>query len=131
MAWGSVDLRFQNDTEYGVLVNAEVTPATVVGAGRGHRADVQHEDLGHRHDDVRPLRLRRPGTRTLDTPDCYPNTGYSGFQVDVTRIFRKVGEDAVDHREVFHTDYIARDTVICRAARIARLTLAGPALYCV
>ncbi len=28
VAWGSVDLRFQNDTDYGVLINAAVTPST-------------------------------------------------------------------------------------------------------
>jgi hypothetical protein len=55
-----------------------------------------------------------PKTRTLYTPDCYPNSGYSGFQIDVTRVFRKKGEDAVVRREVFHTNYTASDTVICR-----------------
>jgi hypothetical protein len=50
----------------------------------------------------------------LDTPDCYPNSGYSGFQIDVTRIFRRHGESEIDHTEKFHTDYTPSDTVICK-----------------
>ena len=42
---------------------------------------------------------RAPATRTLTTPDCYPNTGYAGFDVDVTRIFRKPGSDDVVRTE--------------------------------
>ncbi len=33
VAWGSVDLRFRNDTPYGVLVNATVTPSTPSSQG--------------------------------------------------------------------------------------------------
>ena len=54
-----------------------------------------------------------PETRTLGTEDCYPNEGYGGFDIDVTRVFRRAGESAVDHREVMHTHYTPSDTVIC------------------
>ena len=114
VAWGSVDLRFQNDTEYGVLINAEVTPSTPSSQGvvtvRMYSTKVW--DIDSKTSDL--YAYVSPATRTLDTPDCYPNEGYSGFQVDVTRIFRKVGSDEVDHRETFHTDYTPSDTVICR-----------------
>ena len=60
VAWGSVDLRFQNDTPYGVLITAAVTPEHALVAGRGDRADVVHRLLGHHRLDVRPLRLH-PG----------------------------------------------------------------------
>ncbi len=33
VAWGSVDLRFQNDTPYGVLITAQVTPSTPTSQG--------------------------------------------------------------------------------------------------
>ena len=33
VAWGSVDLRFKNDTPYGVLVTADVTPSTPTTSG--------------------------------------------------------------------------------------------------
>ena len=54
------------------------------------------------------------GTRTLRTPDCYPNSGYAGFDVDVTRFFRRHGESELDHKENFHTTYTPSDTVICK-----------------
>ena len=49
VAWGSVDLRFQNDTPYGVLIDAKVTPEHPVQPGCGDRADVLDEGLGHHH----------------------------------------------------------------------------------
>src|SRR5690606_18013621 len=55
-----------------------------------------------------------PGTRTLDTPDCYPHSGYGGFSIDVTRIFKRPGSDEVVKTEKFHTVYTPSDTVICR-----------------
>ena len=55
-----------------------------------------------------------PDTRVLTGEDCFPNTGYSGFDVDVTRVFRRPGTEEVHHTEVMHTTYIPSDTVICR-----------------
>ncbi len=56
---------------------------------------------------------RSPATRYLQTPDCEAFTGYSGFDVDVTRIFREHGESEIDHTEEFHTSYTAADSVVC------------------
>ena len=55
-----------------------------------------------------------PATRTLDTPDCYPNTGYGGFDIDIWRYFRRHGESALVRTEKMHTHYIPSDTVICK-----------------
>ncbi|WP_137292413.1 VanW family protein [Nocardioides dongxiaopingii] len=114
VAWGSVDLRFRNNTEHGVLVNAEVKPSTPSTQGeatvRMFSTKVWDIDTttGERYAYV------GPATRVLDTPDCEPNTGYSGFQIDVTRIFREPGSDEVVRTEKFHTDYTPSDTVVCR-----------------
>lgn len=114
VAWGSVDLRFRNNTDHGVFITASLTPSSPSSQG-----SVTVRMFSTKIWDIESITSDRyayvsPGTRTLYTPDCYPNTGFSGFQVDVTRVFRKKGEDAVDRRETFHTDYIASDTVICR-----------------
>ena len=61
VAWGSVDLRFQNDTPHGVLITASVTPSTVTTQGVVTRAHVVHEVLGHHRLDVRPLRPHAGG----------------------------------------------------------------------
>jgi vancomycin resistance protein YoaR len=114
VAWGSVDLRFQNDTPYGVLVHATVTPATpsTQGVVTVSMYSTKYWDISTTTSDR--YNFRAPATRTLDTPDCYPNTGYSGFDVDVTRTFRKPGSDEVVRTEKFHTAYTPSDTVICK-----------------
>ena len=114
VAWPTVDLRFRNDTEHAVLIDAEHDPSTPTTSGavtvRMWSTDVW---------DVEALTSERyaptsPATRVLSGEDCYPNTGYSGFDVDVTRVFRLAGQDEVHHREVMHTTYTPSDTVVCQ-----------------
>lgn len=114
VAFGSVDLRFRNDTDYGVLISSKLTPSTPSSQGvlTVKMYSTKIWDITDTTSDR--YAYVSPGTRTLDTANCVPNTGYSGFQVDVTRIFREAGQDEVVKREKFHTDYIASDTVICR-----------------
>ncbi len=114
VAWPTVDLRFENDTDYGVLIESFINPATPSTQG-----SVTVRMYSTKVWDITSTASDRyayvgPATRTLDTPDCYPNSGYSGFQIDVTRIFKRHGEDEVDHTEKFHTTYTPSDTVICR-----------------
>jgi vancomycin resistance protein YoaR len=113
VAWPSVDLQFRNDTDYGVLIHATVTPGTYSTQGvvtvqmySTKVWDIESK-TGPRYN------YRAPATRYLQTPDCEAFTGYSGFDVDVTRVFREHGEDTVDHTEEFHTSYTAADTVVC------------------
>jgi vancomycin resistance protein YoaR len=113
VAWPTVDLRFQNDTEHGVLVHAWVEPSNYSRQGK-----VTVQMFSTKVWDIESQTSERygyvsPGTRHLQTPDCEPHTGWSGFQVDVTRIFREHGESAVDHTEEFHTNYTPSDTVVC------------------
>jgi hypothetical protein len=56
-----------------------------------------------------------PSTRVLSSDDCVPTTGYSGFTVDVYRVFRKPGSSDVVKRETQRVTYIPADTVICAA----------------
>ncbi|WP_183093638.1 VanW family protein [Nocardioides stalactiti] len=113
VAWPTVDLRFRNDTDYGVLIHATVQPSTYSSQGvvtvqmfSTKVWDIESETSGR-------YNYRAPATRYLQTPDCEPFTGYSGFDVDVTRIFRVHGEDEIDHTEEFHTVYTAADSVVC------------------
>jgi vancomycin resistance protein YoaR len=113
VAWPSVDLAFRNDTDYGVLISAKVTPSTfsTQGVVTVRMFSTKVWDIESITSDR--YNYRPPATRRLTTPDCEPFTGYSGFDVDVTRVFRRPGEDAVDHTEEFHTAYTAADTVVC------------------
>jgi vancomycin resistance protein YoaR len=114
VAWGSVDLRFQNDTDYGVLIHATVQPSTPSSQGvvTVSMYSTKVWDITTTTSDR--YNYRAPKTRTLDTPDCYPNTGYSGFDVDVTRYFHEPGSDEVVKTEKFHTAYTPSDTVVCK-----------------
>ena len=114
VAWGAVDLRFRNDTKYGVLIQAHVTPSTPSTQGV-----VTVSMWSTKVWDVTTTTSARynatsPETRVLRTEDCYPNEGYGGFDVDVTRYFRKPGSSATHHQETFHTRYIPSDTVVCK-----------------
>ena len=114
VVFGALDLRFGNDTEYGVLVNAEVTPSTPSsqGAVTVRLFSTPFWDIesvtGERYDST------PPETRTLNTPDCYAYTGHGGFTIDVTRVFREVDQDEVVRRENFHTVYTPSDSVVCK-----------------
>ncbi|GAA1142892.1 VanW family protein [Nocardioides aquiterrae] len=114
VAWGAVDLRFRNDTPYGVLIHASVAPSTPSRQGvvTVSMYSTKHWDITTRTSDR--YNYRQPATRTLRTPDCYPNTGYAGFDVDVWRYFRKPGSDELVRTEKFHTAYTPSDTVICK-----------------
>lgn len=115
VAWPTVDLRFKNDTDYGVLIHAFVKPSTPSSQG-----EVTVQMFSTKVWDIESVtsdryNYRPPATRVLHTANCEPNTGWSGFDVDVTRIFRKHGDDEIDHKEQFHTSYTAADTVVCKS----------------
>lgn len=114
VAWGAVDLRFTNNTPYGILIDTEVIPS----AGRSQGTvtvsmwSTEYWDIststGERYN------FTSPGTQTLSGPDCVPNTGYGGFDIDVKRYIRKVGDPTLLDTENLHTTYIPSDTVICK-----------------
>lgn len=114
VAWGSVDLQFRNDTDYGVLIVANVTPSTPSSSGvvTVDMWSTKVWDITARTSER--FNFTQPATRTLTGEDCYPNTGYQGFDVVVTRVFRRTGSDEVARTERFPTTYIPSDTVICR-----------------
>ncbi|NYJ00201.1 vancomycin resistance protein YoaR [Nocardioides thalensis] len=113
VAWPTLDLRFQNDTDYGVLIHSWVVPSDGSAQGEVHVEMYSTKVWDIEATKSERYNYRAPATRHLTTPDCEPNTGWSGFDVDVTRIFREHGEDEIHHTEKFHTSYTAADTVVC------------------
>ncbi len=113
VAWGSVDLRFRNDTPYGVLVTADVTPSTVSTSGvvTVSMWSTKTWDITTSTSDR--YNFTTAQTRRVDTLQCHPNDGYGGFDVDVYRYFREPGSSELVRTEKFHTTYIPSDTVIC------------------
>lgn len=114
VVWGAVDLRFRNDTDHGVLVDTAFSDSTPSSQGvltvsiwSTKTWDITTR-TSERYD------YTAPATQTLRTENCLPNTGYSGFSVDVWRYFRRPGEEQLVKQEKIHTDYIPSDTIICR-----------------
>ena len=114
VAWGAVDLRFTNDTPYGILIQANVTPSTPSSSGAATVSmySTKYWDItttvGDRYN------LTKPKTRRIDDLTCHANEGYGGFDIDVVRYFTPVnGNTETRDDEVFHTTYTPSDTVIC------------------
>jgi vancomycin resistance protein YoaR len=111
--YGKQDLRFRNDSRYGVLVTASVIPSTQRSAGTvtvsmwsTKRWDVSAK-TSRRYAQMKPRILHRHGA------NCEAAVGYPGFSVDVLRIFRKPGSSMVDHQEKTTTVYDPSNTVVC------------------
>ena len=113
VAWPVVDLKFKNDTDHGVLINTIHQPSSYAGQGAitvqmwsTKVWDIESR-TGERYN------FTSPDTRRMSGEDCVLNSGYGGFSITVTRIFREHGEDEVHHTEEFNTVYTPSDTVIC------------------
>ena len=113
VAWGSVDLRFRNDTPYGVLVTADVTPSTVSTSGVVTVSMWSTKTWDITTSTSERYNYTTEETRRVDTLQCHPNDGYGGFDIDVYRYFRRPGSSELVRTEKFHTTYIPSDTVIC------------------
>lgn len=114
VAWPTLDLKFKNDTPYGVLVKAHVVRSLPGGQGS---ATVSMYST--KHWEITTAKSARyaytnPKLRYLDAPDCEPATGTPGFTVDVFRHFAKASDpDTQVRSEKFHTVYIPADSVKC------------------
>ncbi|MEP9381514.1 VanW family protein [Nocardioides cheoyonin] len=114
VAWPSVDLRFRNDTPYGVLVHATVTPSTPSSQGSVTVSmwSTKHWDITTRTGPRYAFTAYK--TQTITDGNCEDTSGADGFSIDVWRYFHRPGSSAVVKTEKFHTTYIPQDHVICR-----------------
>lgn len=114
VAWGALDLAFRNDTPYGVLVSAQVTPSTYASSGEVTVTMYSTKYWNITTKTGGEYNHTDPQVRRVDSQTCHDNEGYGGFDVDVWRYFEPVGANDGDSRtEKFHTTYTPSDTVIC------------------
>ena len=105
VSWGNLDLKFRNDTPYGVLVTSSVTNTSVtVTLWSTKYWDIRAE-FGPR------TNIRPAGQVYDDGPECVAQTGVDGFDITVTRVWSRGGE--VKRREPLDTSYSSAPTVIC------------------
>ncbi|MDR6173630.1 vancomycin resistance protein YoaR [Nocardioides zeae] len=113
VAWPTVDLKFENDTEHGVLVQAILSPSSP-----GNRGSITVRMWSTKTWDIESdvsgrYAVTSSSTRTLDTADCEPQSGSSGFSVDYDRIFREPGSDEIVRTEDFSWTYSPTPTIRC------------------
>ena len=110
--YGSLDLRFKNPTDYGVLIRAYVDKSTPGKQGVMHVELWSTKVWDKIEADASPRRNgRSPGTRYDDTDRCVAQAPISGFDIDIVRKFVKDGK--VAKTETDTANYQAADRVIC------------------
>ena len=113
VAWGAVDLRFKNDTDHGVLIQANVTPSTPSTSGVVTVSMWSTKTWDITTKTGNRFNFTSEQTRRISGPDCEPNDGYGGFDINVWRYFREPGSSTLERTEKFSTTYTPSDTVIC------------------
>jgi vancomycin resistance protein YoaR len=106
VAWGSLDLRFANDSGKALYIQAESTDTSVTVTFLGTR----------KYDEIRSVkgprtRVEQPAKRTGTGEECVPQTPLEGFDVTVERVFLDDGREV--RREPFRTRYTPRDEITC------------------
>jgi vancomycin resistance protein YoaR len=117
VAWPTVDLKFKNDTPYGVLIHTVFKRATPSSQGSvtvsmwsTKTYDISTK-TGNRYHET-PFKKR-----VIHDTNCEATVGAPGFDIDVWRYFHKPGSSAVEKSEKFHTHYIPQDEVTCKAPK--------------
>jgi vancomycin resistance protein YoaR len=113
VAYGRTDLRFTNDSPYGVLVTARVTPAS-----RTREGTVTVSMWSTKRWDVtartgKAFAKTMPDVRRSTVASCEAAAGDPGFSVHVTRVFRRPGRQKVMRTETRTAVYAPSDTVVC------------------
>ncbi|MEV0410648.1 VanW family protein [Streptomyces sp. NPDC050448] len=106
VAWGTLDLRWKNDSGHAIYVQAESTDTSVTISLLGTK----------KYDEIRATQGPRtnvtpPVKRTGSGPTCEVQTPLEGFDVAVDRVFVQGGQEA--KRETYRTHYTPRDEVTC------------------
>lgn len=109
--WGNLDMRFRNDSKYGVLIRAYVQKS----AGRPQGATTVEMWSTKVYDIKAGLsakrNIREPGLRYDPTDRCVPQSPSIGFDVDVFRYFFQGGKKVKTETDT--ASYRATDEIRC------------------
>ncbi len=106
VAWGSLDLRFTNDSGKALYIQAESTDTSVTVTFLGTRKYDEIKSVKGPRTDVKP-----PAKKVSTDEKCVPQTPLEGFDVTVERVFYDAGKEV--KREPFRTHYTPRDEITC------------------
>ncbi len=106
VAWGTLDLRWQNDSGHAIYIQAAATDHNVTITFLGTKKyDEVKAIKGPRTDITQPKKIEGKGDK------CEAQTPYEGFDVDVDRVLVKDGQEV--GRKTFHTHYTPRNEIVC------------------
>ncbi|MFG3040739.1 VanW family protein [Streptomyces sp. NPDC048330] len=106
VAWGSLDLKFRNDTGKPIYIKASATDSSVTVSFLGTRKyDSVEAVAGPR------THLTEPKKREGTGKECVVQPPLEGFDISVDRVFKNDGAEV--KRETFKTHYTPRDEVTC------------------
>jgi len=113
---GSLDVKFRNDTKYGVLVQASVTPSTPSSQG-SITVRLWSTPSWDRitATDPKVTDKKPPSTITQSGKDCHAQGGSEGFHVTYSRQFWKGG--SVAKEEPFAWTYQPTNQIVCQPAK--------------
>lgn len=117
VAWPTVDLKFQNDTPYGVLIETHVQKSTPSSPGV---VTVSMWSTKYWHITTSAserYNIVKPGERVSTAPDCTPQEPNTGFDIKVYRYFNRDGQRV--RTETMTTHYNSADKVTCKAPKAA------------
>ncbi|MER5708683.1 VanW family protein [Streptomyces sp. NPDC002122] len=107
VAWGSLDLKFRNDSGKPIYIQAGATDSSVTVSFLGTKKyDSVEAVAGPRTNLTEPT--KREGTGET----CVPQPPLEGFDISVDRVFKNDGVEV--KREPFTTHYTPRDEVTCK-----------------
>ncbi len=106
VAWGSLDLKFRNDSPNAVLIKSSITNSSVTVTMYGTKRYKITAESGPRTD-IRPFKT------VYDTsPGCVVQPGVEGFRIVVTRVFSDLDGNVVK-REPLATSYNVANDIHC------------------
>ena len=113
VAWPSLDLKFQNDTKYGVLVQAYIVKGTPSSRG-SITVRMWSTKTYDKVAATAPIKSNFTSGRDIkdDSKDCEPTSPVRGFDVRYQRLFYQDG--SVVRRENFSWRYEPTNRVICK-----------------
>jgi vancomycin resistance protein YoaR len=105
ISWPDVDQKWTNDLGAGILIRSYVSGNSVTVSFHGTKVWDIEAAKGPRRNIVQPKNI------TDNRPGCVPQSPVPGFDVTVSRIFKKAGK--VVRTSQFTTHYIPEDRVTC------------------
>lgn len=115
VSWGSIDLRFRNNTDYGVLVQAYVDKSKNYDEKGSITVKMWSTKTWDKITSTKPKKSDFTWGREVDndSPNCQPSSPVQGFDVNYSRLFYKDGE--VAKKEDFFWRYRPTNKVTCTA----------------